>query len=135
MSRDELPDGVPASNNERVSVGVNFKGPPDVATPSFGGGSDGKNAQSLRQTREVYVRIDEEDDDEDDDADNSEKNSRDDLRGVIDHPHPAPGVMPILLAIAVLFMVLGFLIVSNNRQPPNLCSQQPSWNQYNCEPG
>ena len=142
MTRKGLPDGVPASNDE-AALGKAVLQIAETATPRFiadttnsGTTPSDTTAQAFRQTREVYVRIDEDDEDEDSDDNNetSSDDDRDDDNELVLHSHPN-SMLLVLLAIALILLALGGVIFANNNQSAPQCSDQPTWNQYNCSAG
>ena len=136
MGRDRLPDGVPPDNQKRGFDETSGFVAPDTATPTFrplAAPVAPKEARAqisddIPKDNSGFSRItiDIEEDDEDEDDDDDKK--------FVHGPH-APAPMLILIAIALVLAALAAYVVSQNSDPVNLCSQQPSWNQYNCTPG
>lgn len=157
MTRFRLPEGVPADNQDRpgrddfherkagfadgVSTRSALKKPaepitPDTATPQFDNrrkaGAPHAAAKTVVEKREVYERIVEDDEDEQDERPVRKNGDDEDL---IHHGFHPPAPVLILIAIGLLLIALAAFVVSRNQDPTPLCSQLPSWNQYDCIPG
>lgn len=121
MRQDQLPDGVPASNDEKPADTSASFAAPDMATPRF---AQGSAQDELRKTINAF-------------------NTQQAVDGGIKASHSQPksaarrrlyvGRQTILFAaLLALLGALGLgLLLSDGNQAP-LCSEQPSWNQYNC---
>ncbi|GJL92052.1 hypothetical protein [Hyphococcus sp.] len=125
--------------NGKAGSGVTFAAP-DMAVPNFIDPADEPAAKSKPDALHVFpdennahtrfsrvVLEVEEDDDEDDDEDEKKSN------GVLAHGPHLPAPMLILIAIGLLLAALGAYVTSQSQDPQPYCSQQPAWNQYNCQ--
>lgn len=125
MSRFDLPEGVPA-DNEDLKAGVRFSAP-DMATPGFAKSRSEPGAEFSR----VVVVVDEDDEKEEDEAKPALKKADDDDR--IDFKLPMP--VMIVGGAAVALVAFAYLVSGQKVEPQPYCSQQPEWNQYDCIPG
>ncbi len=147
MTKSELPDGVPADNRKDAVTSASFSAAtnaresgfmaPQTAIPGFtrpttsaGKSTDARLTEQTADFSRVVVVVEDEDGDET--SSRADREDDDDDKA-IEPPHP-PWLL--LVAIAGALSLLAFYVVNQNSgEGPAYCSQQPIWNQYNCDPG
>ncbi len=133
MSDKALPEGVPPSNDKAELTGERDFIAPNVATPQFAHSAvPGRDARGLHASV-LNIRGGErfvEDPADDEDNDGEDGNSRPKAQPV--NGVHAPGAFAIIIAIVLVLAAIASFVLAQNREPLPLCSEQPSWNQYNC---
>jgi len=138
MARSDLPDGVPPDNSAMKTTARFSPAPlgetggdelavPVTSIPLFPTAENHAAPPRIDKSL-TRIIIDVEDDDDEDD-----KNKDDDDGAIIHPPHISAQV---LIIIAIGFLLAGFAAyaLSQDTSMPR-CSDQPDWNQYNCQPG
>lgn len=124
MRDDQLPEGVPASNDEKSTAkkqGAASFAAPDMATPQFP--RETASEASQNNDKRGY-RVLQSIDDVQSHASVIQKSSR---------PKALPARQTILFAgILILLGALGAGVMMSRGGPVPLCAEQPDWNQYNC---
>lgn len=124
---DQLPEGVPASNDEKPAAkkqGAASFAAPDMATPQFPREMASETSQSTdKRDHRVLRSVD--------DAQSFESASS--VMQKASRSKMLSTRQTILFAgILILLGVLGAGAMLSRAGPTPLCAEQPDWNQYNC---
>lgn len=126
----KLPPGVPESNKKQDFSAI------EPAAPTFDGAQARDLTDLLPETAPAFFEQTDPAEDDDDAPAPRRRNTRPPQNvDAMEFAGLGLSNQAILLLIGLIFVGLTAYLITKNREPIPLCSEQPEWNQYNCRSG